>query len=298
MTLSILIPVYNYDITKLVREISDQVMGLDLNYEIRVYEDGSTLFLKNNRSINKYNHCIYRELPNNIGRSAIRNLLAREARFKNLLFLDADVMPCNADFIRTYMSHLKATDSIISGGLRYQDALPQPHQVLRWKYGHERESLSLEKRLREPYRSFLSSNFAITKSTFGKLSFNEKIPNLACEDTLFAYEAKSKKIPIHPIENPVFHLGLETGAIFFKKSLESVRVRKYLIKTRVLSRSDTKITRIGYQIEKIGLRRVLLFFHTVTKKIFETNILSKNPSLFIFDLYRLGYYCSIKGKTP
>ena len=79
--LSILIPTYNYDITQLVKDLYAQAEGLGVQYEIIVMEDGSDQFLVANQQIGLLNHCRYIALPDNIGRSAIRNRLADEAQF-------------------------------------------------------------------------------------------------------------------------------------------------------------------------------------------------------------------------
>ena len=39
-----------------------------------------------------------------------------------------------------------------------------------------------------------------------------------------------------------------------------------------------------------------VFGFKIVKNSFTKNLLSKNPSLFIFDLYRLGYFCQINSR--
>ncbi|MDH7444980.1 glycosyltransferase family 2 protein [Aquimarina sp. 2201CG14-23] len=288
--LSILIPVYNYKVIPLVEEIHTQVSSCNITFEIIVFDDGSHQYLEENLSINSISSSRFKKLSKNVGRSVIRNALAAEAKYEFLLFLDADIEPVSELFIKKYLDSINSDTEIISGGLLYKNTKPTKEQILRWKYGHLKESVPVEKRKKKPYLSFLSSNFLIRKSIFDKNRFNEEILNLACEDTIFALDAKSKKIRIEHIDNPVFHLGLETSSVFLKKSLDSVEVRRSLIHKNLLKPKDTRITHLAHIVKKIRLQGLIIIIHTLTKKIFVKNLISNNPSLLIFDLFRLGHY--------
>ena len=85
--LSILIPTYNYDCTKLVADLQQQAEQIGINYEIIVADDASPLqeYRERVQEINKWPHCRLIELEKNIGRARIRNRLADEARHEWLL---------------------------------------------------------------------------------------------------------------------------------------------------------------------------------------------------------------------
>lgn len=120
-SLSILIPTYNNVCLELVRDLQAQASILsstnDLEYEILVADDGSTdkNTIEKNREINELNNCRYIERKENIGRAAIRNFLAKEAKYLWLLFLDSDLKLDNSDFIRNYML---SKGNVIVGGLK------------------------------------------------------------------------------------------------------------------------------------------------------------------------------------
>ena len=86
--LSILIPTYNYNTFPLVEELKNQAIATGITFEIIVFDDGSTdeISLKENSNINTLDNCFFKISNKNIGRSAIRNLLAKTAKFENLLF--------------------------------------------------------------------------------------------------------------------------------------------------------------------------------------------------------------------
>ncbi|TRX16585.1 glycosyltransferase family 2 protein [Flavobacterium franklandianum] len=293
--LSILIPTYNYNVVPLVLELQKQCLECKITFEILVFDDCSKLFIYKNQKINSIENCRFEVLEKNIGRSAIRNLLAKKAEFNSLLFLDADTIPIHNHFIKSYVAQINDDEKVVYGGIEYQKDKPKKSRILRWKYGHSREALSVEKRNINPYISFLTLNFLIQKSIFSTVFFNETIPNLRHEDTLFSYNLMEQKIKIIHIENPVFHLGIDDFEVAIKKENESILGLKYLIDHQLLPTDYVRISKIAAKIEKLKLNFAFAFFYKTTRFIFLKNLSSKNPSLLIFDLYRLGNLCKLNS---
>lgn len=291
--LSILIPVYNYNVFTLVEILYKQALECDITFEIISIDDASSHFLSKNQEINQLQNCSYSVLQNNIGRSAIRNLLAQKAIYDNLLFLDADTLPVQENFISNYISQINNTEKIVYGGILYENIQPAKQQLLRWIYGTKREALSVSDRNKNPYLSFLTLNFLIKKSVFSKVNFNESIPNLRHEDTLFSFELMQNKIEIIHFENPVYHLGLENSQTFLMKSEEAVIALKNLTDSHLITPEYVKLSHYFKIIQKYYLRSVIAFGFKITKSLFLKQLLSKKPSLLLFDLYRLGYYCTL-----
>lgn len=294
--LSILIPTYNYDVLALVESIYKQAIEIKINFEILVIDDGSSskINTKNNQ-VNALPNCKFYSLKRNIGRSAIRNLLANEAKFENLLFLDADVLMLKPDFLKCYVTNVNARTEIIYGGLKYQKKTPQKHKMLRWVYGKKRETLDVNQRIKKPHISFLSINFLIKKTVFNTIKFNEVMPNLRSEDLVFALDARSAGITIKHIHNPVIHMGIENSAVYLEKTNATLLSFKIIIALGILNPNDVLITRVATTIIAFKLTFIFKIIWCVFKNIFIKNILSKKPSLFIFDLYRLCYFLHIKN---
>lgn len=291
--LSILIPTYNYNVFPLVKRLHEQAMDSKIDFEIRVYDDCSTLIVPENEKINHLSNAFHILLNENIGRSAIRNLLAKEAKYPNLLFLDADTQVIKNDFIENYLDEIPHGYQIIYGGIRYCENPPLKVEKLRWIYGIAREALSVEERRKQPHIRFLTLNFLIHKTVFSQLKFNEDIPNLRHEDTLFSLDAKKKNIDVRHIDNPVVHLGLESSEVFLRKSRESVESLKLFVDQNLINAEETALSAKAHQLKKNGLAWSASLFYKIFKKTMEKNLLSGNPSLFIFDIYRLGYYLSL-----
>ena len=87
--LSVCIPVYNFNVTSLVEELSKQVRNLEVQVEIIIIDDCS---LEAFRQVNEKacSRETYIKLSENIGRSKIRNLFLEHAANEYLLFLDCD----------------------------------------------------------------------------------------------------------------------------------------------------------------------------------------------------------------
>lgn len=294
--ISILIPTYNYNAFPLVSILHEQLENEKVDYEIICLDDGSQNFHFENQSINSLRNCSYSILDKNIGRSSIRNLLAKKAKFEHLLFLDADVIPVHENFISTYISYINSDEKVVYGGICYQQKKPKKSQVLRWVYGNSREALSVKDRNKNIYLSFLTLNFLISKSIFEKVCFNGNIPNLRHEDTLFSYDLKRTNVKLIHIDNPTIHNGLESSEVFLKKSKESLIGLDYLIENKLISSNYIRLSEKYKMLKKYHLTGLYLVFYNTFKKSFLNNLLGKNPSLFIFDLFRLGFFCDLKTK--
>ncbi len=292
--LSILIPTYNYSVLSLVKNLYKQCVASNIPFEIIVFDDASQDPF-DNQKINDFENARFEVLDKNIGRSAIRNLLAKTAKYDWLLFLDADIFPNGESLIENYLDEIykNTTPRVIYGGIRYQEETPEKHQLLRWIYGNKREAISASERNKDVYLSFLTLNFLIHKSIFERVCFNEEIPNLRNEDLLFSYDLKQTKVIVNHIENWVYHLGIETTDIYIKKTNESSSAFLYLLENKLLPHNYTPYGRAYKLVIDLRLKKVISVLFHIAKPLLIKSLKSKHPSMFLFDLYRLGYICSL-----
>jgi len=295
--ISILIPTYNYTIFSLVENLGKQCEKANVLYEILVLDDASTdkKIIEENSKINLLKQCSFQVLEENIGRSKIRNLLAEKANYEWLLFLDSDTFPSNSEFITKYLVAVSNGASVIFGGIKYPENNSEKFS-LRHKYGLKRESLPLAERLKNPYRSFITMGFAIKKEVFQKIKFNEKLAGYGYEDSVFGYELKRANIPLLHIDNPVVHLNLESNTDFIKKSQLALQNLLNFYNTGSLDSETVKILKTYLKLKKWNLLFTIRLFFSAFKKPLLKNLNSSKPSLFFFDLYRLGYLSSLKPK--
>ncbi|WJS96951.1 glycosyltransferase [Flavobacterium johnsoniae] len=294
--LSILIPVYNYAVLPLISELQKQCISFGIKFEILCYDDASNIFIKENQEVNQFENCSLVSLERNIGRSAIRNLLAKKASFENLLFLDADVIPAHNQFIENYISEINKNGKVVFGGLLYENQKPSKELLLRWIYGKEREAISLSERIKNHSDFALVSNLLIKKEILIRFPFDETLTKYGYEDLLFFSVLKSQKIETKHIENPVFHLNLETSDLFLNKTKTALENLAFLNKANKISQNQSRIIASFEKLKRLKLLSFFYFIFKKSEKKIERNLLSEKPSLFLFDIYKLGYYCFLKRK--
>ncbi|MBZ4034439.1 glycosyltransferase [Flavobacterium sp. 17A] len=294
--LSILIPVYNYNVLPLVSELVKQCNDCGINFEILCYDDASILFKEENQKIDQFQNCSFTVLEKNIGRSAIRNLLAKKATYQNLLFLDADVIPAQNEFISNYISEIEKNTNVIFGGLLYENQKPAKKLLLRWIYGKEREALDLSERIKNGSDFALASNLLVKKEILIRFPFDENLTRYGYEDLLFFAVLKSNEIKIEHIENPVFHLNLETSIAFLNKTKTALENLAFLNTQNKISVNESRIIASFELLKTVRLLSVFSFIFRKSESKIERNLLSEKPSLFLFDIYKLGYFCFLKTK--
>lgn len=293
--ISICIPVYNYHVIPLIEELCKIRDNEGLDIEIIVADDSSSQeFYDQNEGLRDLNSVLYFEKQNNIGRSAIRNFLASKSTKKYILFLDADSDLVSEDFISNYLNALKKAD-VICGGTAYGNKPIEKSFMLRYVYGINREVRSVEERNKNPYRSFSANNFCIERALFFKHQFDEQIKSYGHEDTLLGHRLKKDGITILHINNPLIHIGLEPALDFIEKTNTGLENLILLVNNQPeLSElaEEVKVLHYFFILKRLGLVSLFSKLFSQFQKRLLKNLISEDPSLFYFDLYKLGYLCS------
>ncbi len=297
--LSINIPVFNIEVNGLVSQIARQAEELNILYEILVYDDGSDETVRAvNREIKKLPKVVYVELATNIGRAAIRNKMGFGSKYKNLLFIDADSRIIKNGYLAVFLENVKPC-CVLCGGTAYQAEKPlEKDKILRWTYGTEREAIPAEKRNSKKGFIITSNNFLIPKEIFKKIHFREDVRSYGHEDTVLGFDLFKNGIEILHIDNPVEHTGLEDTGTFLRKSKSALENLKYISEEVVKDSSGftnqvyflNRYTAVSKWIPSFLLR----LFYAMSHPFLEKNLKSKNPNIKCFDLYKLGYFSTIK----
>ncbi len=295
--LSICIPVYNYNVLRLVQALLTQAKRLSVDFEILVWEDGSLEERKvdNRKLVDIDPRVQYVEWAENRGRSIIRNRLAEAARFSYLLFMDCDAVLPDEHFLGRYLERLAepAKRRVVCGG-RIYPARPQDASLqLHWLYGSLKESQPAVHRRLAPNSSFMTNNFLISRSIFEDIGFNEALEGYGHEDTLFGWELQKLQIQIEHIENPVVHAGLETSSVFMKKTVEGIHNLHRLYEQMRQNNSwleEIKLLRVFKRLQAWHLSGVTYWILTFLQLAIERRLHSAKPSLIAFDLYKLYHF--------
>lgn len=293
--ISILIPVFNRDVVKLVFELIEQLEPLKSSSEIIVIDDGSELaYTKINGVLAGLPYVKYLELPSNIGRIRTRQKLAATARFDWLLFLDCDSIITSGKFLKAYRDELTNNKKVIVGGRIYDPRKPTAcHFVLHWKYGTNREATRFNDR-RHTNR-FMTNNFLISKSVFQTFDFEKGWGGYGYEDTWMAIQLGAMDVSVEFINNPVLHDGVEIFSDFIKKSEEALENLKRLsesISPGILAKY-VKLYSYYHRLKSLKLLWALDLGFSLLQRSMKQNLHSCNPSLALFDLYRIHYYSKL-----
>jgi glycosyltransferase involved in cell wall biosynthesis len=293
--LSVLIPVYRYDVRDLVREIHRQCLQLEIPFEIRLLDDGSgESYCKINSEISDVEHVVWEESPVNMGRSKVRNTLSEKAKYDWFWFLDCDGdARVNPELASTFWNARKE-DTLISGGRVYQSKAPENERLyLHWLWGSQRELLNPEIRMKDPVTNFLSNNFIIHRSLLKKIPFDTQLVGYGYEDTLFAAELTQKGFRIQHIENPLVHVGLDAFNDFIRKIEESLiniqKIEQICNERNLASPLKSKLISTWKKYRSIILPWMTKPFLPILK----LTLKGRNARLFAFDLYRLFYLFSL-----
>ncbi|HYH16037.1 MAG TPA: glycosyltransferase family 2 protein [Flavisolibacter sp.] len=295
--ISVLIPVYNCDITALITTLEHQLSIVRIPYEIVIIDDGSNLaFKEKNRAVIQYKSVEYSEFPYNKGRIATRNELMKKAAFDWLLFLDADSQITYNKFIEYYIQNLHDKWDVIVGGRIYSKITPADCRLrLHWTYGSKREMQLSEQRSKRPYAGFMSNNFLIRKAAFQKLQITEALVGYGHEDTWMGIQLERMGAKVLHLDNPALHNGLEDNKVFIEKSLNSLQNLQKLQKIvgEQALKKHVKLYAFYCRCKNLGLLPIANAILTVMQPIIQKQLASCKPSLFLFDLYRLHHFAQI-----
>jgi len=292
--LSVLIPVYNFEVVSFVKDLAKQCSVCNISFEIVCLDDCSAEeFRIKNAGLKHIDNVVYEELPSNIGRSKIRNRLAEQARFENLLFLDCDSKTNTINFIANYIAKIDG-ESVVYGGRNYDAHKPaNSAENFRWWYGVSRETIDAEQRKKEVHNHFMTNNFCIPKAIFQRIKLDETIEGYGHEDTFFGIELKQKQVPILHIENPLCHIGLEDFELFIEKTEEGIFNLNKLLNEQKVDESIKLLK--GYKmIRKFMLEALILSYFQKNKRTILMKLQKEEANLMWFDFYKLGYLVSLR----
>lgn len=290
--LSVLIPTYNFVCVPLATEMSRQMREMEIEGEVIVMDDASTdtTIRKTNAAIASIEGCRYIELPENIGIARIRNRLAEAARYDYFLFLDADVFPVTELFLQNYVETSYMAD-VVCGGLQFRTpTVTETNRTLRYKYGTRVEAQTSRKRMQNPYGEFRTLNFFITREAFFKTRFDESFSRYGHEDTLFGKQLQLNGCTIAHIDNPVYHDVPDTNDEFLEKTRKSI---DNLCEHRAVLQSHVRLLSLYDKLHCLHLTGLVAGIYTAIRPLLVANLCGKHPSLFLLNIYKAGYLCSV-----
>ena len=287
--LTVCIPIYNYDSIRLISDLTKQANTLDCPIEILVINDGSS------QRFDALYHNLpsarvrYISLPENIGRTRVRNLFITYSQYDYLLFLDCDDKLISDHYLKQCFLQMSLGCEVVCGGIKYQKIFPGLNWSLHWNYETKKEKELIKRRMKSPYEAFISNNFLIRKDILSKIKFNEALRQYGHEDTLFGYELQKAGIGIKYINNPVLHEHLNDNITFLKKTEMAT---KNLV--AILNSNQDKefinsiyLLKIYFRLRSIGIIFLLRPFESRIARFCYKKLLAGSAKLAYLNLYKL-----------
>ena len=290
--LSVLIPTYNHVCDSQVGQLLPLLDAAAISYEVIVADDGSTdsSVIESNQRIADFPHCQYIRREENAGRSAIRNFLAQTAQYDYLLFLDSNISIISPHFIQRYLSC--ADNKVVIGGINIEDS-PSGQEGHNLRYLYEKAEAprySATQRQQSPFQHFRTTNFLIRRNIMLAYPFDERFRHYGYEDVMLGKALHRHHVAITHIDNPVAFQHFESNSAFVAKTEEGLRtLHQFRSDLRGYSRLLTFVGGIHIPL----ILKLIRLWHRLFQKAERRNLCGSRPSLFIFKLYRLGYFLSL-----
>lgn len=287
--ISIVIPTRNDSCLQLVSDLALQAAQIDgLTWEIVVADDATTdeNVLRENLRINDIPHCRLLRKEKNVGRAAIRNFLAKQARGEWLLFIDGDGRVIDKEYLRHFVEICGKT-SVCYGGYRMAKG---PEGSLRWIYEqHAANSRQIKKRKKQPYQSFNIANLLIRKDIMLAHPLDERFRRYGYEDVLLGKSLQASDIAITHIDAPIGFVDDEDNASFMAKTEEGLQTL-WLFRHELQGYST--LLDMALRLNMLSKMFIILLFQLMGER-WRAKLISTSPSVRLFQLYKLGYLLTL-----
>ena len=292
--LSILLPVYNCHCEALVTELQRQCVESGTEFEILVADDGSSVasYIEHNLRIERLEGVRYITRKQNVGRSAIRNFLISQAQGEWLLFIDGDLTLDNSHFIRRY---LQAKSNVVVGGIRIGGDPNRWKNNLRYHYekAYEQKNTPQDRQCHAT-KHFRTTNFLAHKDIMMEHSFDENFVQYGYEDVLFGKSLAMDHIAITHIDNPITLDFFESNSEFLDKTEQSLRT---LYTFRNQLKGYSQLLETAEKIKKLHLQKLVYAAYFLVGQRIKKHLQGNNPSIFLFNVYKLMYYIHHEKNT-
>ncbi len=271
ISLSIVIPVYNWDIAQLLDALTAEIAGIgfDRYIEIIIADDCSDESYRNvnRKKAQPFDRVAYHDMANRLGRAAVRNFLAKKAAGDYILFLDADMLPDNRTFLSNYLHSISQGYKIICGGISYRQRILHDgiYDFSVYK-GKKTEWLAAQKRAAVPWRYLFTSNVLIHRSVLDEVRFDEKFSAYGYEDIEWGIRL-AQQFTIQHVDNTCSHLGLVPKDLVFERMHQSIPNFLWLSRLHPTAFQETGVAGFIRIIQKID-RSFLEKFDAVCCKLF------------------------------
>lgn len=150
------------------------------------------------------------KLDRHDGNAKGRNRLARHARANNFLFVNADMLPDNPNYLFTYIDLVQARNpAVVFGGYSVRQAPNSPEFALHRRMAMHSDCAPAAIRKLFPEKYVFTSNLLVRRDVFEEEKFDESFRGWGWEDIEWSMRV-GRRYPLTHIDNSATHLGLDT----------------------------------------------------------------------------------------
>lgn len=290
-SLSILLPTYNNCCLPFVKSLQEQAEKINtagFKYEIIIADDGSSDIssIDANSKINELPNCRFITRKENVGRAAIRNFLANEANYENVLFLDSDMKLFSDDFLLNYISHYD--EDVVCGGLKIGGDPAKLKHNLRYKIEKKHEkNTSLIDRQNNEYQSFSTANFMTKRNIIIRIPFDKRFYRYGYEDVMWGKQLSNEGIHISHINNPVMFSTFDGNKQYVSKIETSISVLGFF-KDELADFSQ--VISVAEKMKRNKLDKPFNLIFKLFRKAMRANLTSNHPIASLLNVYKLGLF--------
>lgn len=266
--IAVLIPIYNWNISKLLQELCSQIASNGFENDISLcllddfsseefsfdYTDIICHFAKMGVSI------CYKSNEVNLGRSVTRNKLLEFSSSDYCLLLDSDVIPDASDFLLEYYNYaLSSKFDIVCGGVSYKQAVDPDLEFGFYLYqGRNISEKPSAIRNVSPWKWIFTANVMVKRNVFEAIPFSDRFSGYGYEDIEWGIRLAQSVSIIH-IDNTVTHLGLLNDALYQNKMKDSIKNYFILLELHPVEATRFRFFKIAYILSYLPNRVVNSF---------------------------------------
>lgn len=291
MRLSILIPTHNLSPEALVEALRRLAEALHIDYEILVLNDASdeAETLTALQRMEQTGACRVIQQTARQGRARARNILYKESSGELLLFIDSDALVCSDDFIARHLQDAEKAP-VVCGALTNPAPPAPPGCELRYKYetaaeksGHRTAAY----RNRHPYDRIATFQLLLRRDVMERAPFDESITEYGYEDVLFGLRLQELGIPVLHTDNALLHRGINPSTHFLANTEAAIHTLHTLPQTY---KQRIGLSRFAMRLQSMHLAAPVRLLFRATRHLIRRNLISRCPSLTLFQFYKLGFY--------
>ncbi len=145
----------------------------------------------------------------------------------------------------------------------------------------------------QPHENFRTSHLFTPKSIMLQVPFDEKIKRSGYEDLLFGRQLKERGVEVRHTNIEAYNGDIEDNSSFLQKTHGHLNTLWQMQDER---QGYSTLLSLHARIKRLHMLWAVKAMFKLTGSIIRRNLLGNNPSIRLFQFYKLGYFASLPRK--